>query len=223
MKRVNLFTTFHKDKDYTRYEEYSTCILKNLELPLKSINFLADDQEQMCIGLSFFANVVNKSEVKCVKANFESRERRPTYNDFFELMDKKEFKDDINILCNADIYLSDLDSIEQHFTEGSKICLALSRWDMQLNGGFEHFSRADSQDTWIFDGNPNVRTDLDFGMGVAGCDNRLAWELEAKGFDVRNPSSSIKTYHIHISGVRNYINGGHIERIPAPYKLVTPY
>jgi hypothetical protein len=61
-------------------------------------------------------------------------------------------------------------------------------------------------------------------MGVAGCDNRLAYELEQAGFIVINPSLSIKTYHLHLTNIRNNINevGQNIIIIPPPYKMVIP-
>jgi len=225
MKKFNLFTTYHKHKDPSRYAEYVFCLFNNMKMPFNSINFLdfyADNEEQTPFGILEIDDIIKKfrNEIKCEKYNFESVQRRPLYNDFFELMDNEKFKDDINILCNADIYFSDLECIHQHFSEGSKICLALSRWDFNAQGGYDHLFRSDSQDTWIFNGNPNFRTTLSYGMGKGGCDNRLAYDLEQEGFVVLNPSCSIKTYHHHLSNIRTWTQE---EKIPPPYKLLNPY
>jgi hypothetical protein len=102
--------------------------------------------------------------------------------------------------------------------------LALSRYDFDAKGNIQPFLRADSQDTWVFYGNPRIRTELEYGMGIAGCDNRLAYDIQAHGYNVVNPSHSIKTFHLHNSNVRNYLNDQNepIERIPQPYLLVNP-
>jgi hypothetical protein len=86
------------------------------------------------------------------------------------------------------------------------------------------FDRADSQDTWIFKGGVNQVSGADFTMGIAGCDNAIAHLLEQHGYNVINPSRTIKTYHLHLTNIRNYtdISGNAIQRIQPPYKLINP-
>jgi Ca2+-binding EF-hand superfamily protein len=59
---------------------------------------------------------------------------------------------------------------------------------------------------------------------VHNCDNRLAYDIQAHGYNVINPCHTIKTYHLHNSNIRNYLNDKNepIERIPQPYLLVNP-
>ena len=59
---------------------------------------------------------------------------------------------------------------------------------------------------------------------VHNCDNRLAHDIQSHGYNVINPSHTIKTYHLHNSNIRNYLNDRNepIERIPQPYLLVNP-
>jgi len=59
---------------------------------------------------------------------------------------------------------------------------------------------------------------------VHNCDNRLAYDIQAHGYNVINSCHTIKTYHLHNSNIRNYLNDKNepIERIPQPYLLVNP-
>jgi hypothetical protein len=210
----NLFTTFYTDINEVRNKELLFCMDKNLSQPFHKIVLLLESDADMQDFVSLFGHD-DRVYLKVVG-------KRPTFNDFFKVMDEAIFSEGINILCNSDIFFLDIDIN----LPDEKTCYALSRWDYVNDNDFSHFCRADSQDTWIFKGNHNFRLkeELDFTMGVAGCDNRLAYELKEAGFNVLNPSKSIKTFHYHNSQIRNYIqNGEVIQRVPPPYYLVEPY
>ena len=125
-------------------------------------------------------------------------------------------------------------SIENHniiisdYLINNKTCLALTRWDISdkddYKNGAVFFDRPDSQDTWIFRGGIPQMAGAEFGLGLCGCDNSIAYMIEQCGYNVINPSRTIKTYHLHLTNVRNYIDvvGQVIERIPPPYKLLHP-
>jgi hypothetical protein len=221
--KINLFTSFYKDKNEDRARELLMCLDMNLYVGYDSINIISDTEEESHFALKYVEQ--NAIISICKKFDFNYLDRRPNFNDFFELMDKEQFNGDINVLCNSDIYIRDLNRVKDFMSQfiGKKTCLALSRWDVQGLGEPIHFMMADSQDTWVFLGNPKFHTETDYGMGIAGCDNKLAYELEQGGFEVLNPSCSVKTYHHHLSNVRNYIKGDVVDRVPPPYKLVTPY
>jgi hypothetical protein len=210
---VNLFTTYYKDKNEVRDKELQFCLDKNLSQDFKNIMLFMESEKDED---RFWNTHEHDGRISTIVMG-----KRPTFNDFFKEMDFFCFEQGINILCNSDIFFLDIDIN----IPDEKTCYALSRWDYVNDNDFTHFSRADSQDTWIFKGNPKFRLkDLDFTMGVAGCDNRLAHELKEAGFNVLNPSKSIKSFHYHNSGVRNYIqNGEVIQRVPPPYYLVEPY
>lgn len=140
-------------------------------------------------------------------------DKRPTYNDFFELSAK--FKDDVNVIANSDIFFDH--TILQAKSIKFKQCFALSRWDVEKDGTVKHFKRNDSQDVWIIRGECELRTG-NFYLGIAGCDNRIAYELSKK-YIVTNPSTTIRPLHLHLTGVSNY---NPKDAIPQPYKMVTP-
>jgi len=111
--------------------------------------------------------------------------------------------------------------------------LSLTRWDVKADNVFNTnnhvdssvlFDTPDSQDTWIFMGGVPQISGADFTLGKAGCDNSIAYMLEQSGYNVLNPSRTIKTYHLHLTNIRNYTDvvGHAIERIQPPYKLLYP-
>ena len=88
--------------------------------------------------------------------------------------------------------------------------LALLRWDVTASGEAVIFGpRADSQDTWILLSD-SVRAHtwpyatFDFPLGKPGCDNAFAAHMLRERFVLCNPALTFKTYHLHLSNVRNY-------------------
>ena len=197
---INLYTSFYQDKDEVRQSELLYCLNQNISNPLIDKIYLMVEGE------------VNLPESdKIIIVNF----KRPTYRDFFELVNRTvPHKDDISIVCNTDIYfnhtLSLLDVQERQ-------CIALSRWDFKKEGLKLHNERY-SQDTWIFKGKiRNVRF-ADFYMGIPGCDNRIAYELNRCGYRLLNPATTIQSIHYHQSDLHNYDQ--ETPKIPKPYLYV---
>lgn len=142
---------------------------------------------------------------------------RPSFNQLFKLgTSKLQSKMDITIIANSDIYFTNesIHLIKQHITPDT--CFALSRWDIK-NGNATLFNRADSQDVWVFQGDIPQMEGADFGLGIPGTDNAIAYILSKNGYRVLNPALTIKTYHLHESNVRNY---DYTNKVPPPYKLV---
>ena len=143
---------------------------------------------------------------------------RLSYNYYFNKINLITNPEDINIICNSDIYLDE--SITNALSIKVNECYALSRWDIKLDGSHEFFDRPDSQDTWIFRGEIKNNIYGDILLGTPGCDNRIAYEIEKAGYILSNPSKKIKTYHVHSSNIRNYNPSA--DRVPGPYKVIHP-
>jgi hypothetical protein len=125
---------------------------------------------------------------------------RPTYQDFFTILnnekqDRFQDEDCVLIAANSDIYFHE-DAIGQikHIITADT-ALALSRWDHTRNG-LRHHNRWDSQDVWIVK-NKFLPGDYEITLGLPGCDNRIAAELQKAGYIVKNPSLDIKAVHFH--------------------------
>lgn len=200
-----LVTTYYNDRVKERDSELLTCIRANLtNKAIDSVVVLVEE-----------GTVLPFNHPKLI---WEWQKTRPTYNDFFNTANKYNYG--LSIIANTDIYFDEynLGIIKVAIKENE--CYALSRWDIQLGGDSIHHCSRDSQDVWIFKG--KIRNIYgDFFIGKCACDNRIAHEISEVGYDVINPSKTIKSYHLHITGVRNYrrVEG---EVIPKPYKLIQP-
>jgi hypothetical protein len=197
---VNLYTSFYQDKDAKRQKELLYCLNQNILNPLIDNIFLIVEGE-----------VKLPVSGKLIIVNAE----RPTYRNFFDLVnDTVTSANDISIVANSDIYFNDtlaqLDIKERQ-------CVALSRWDKRKDGLRLHNERF-SQDTWIFKGKiRNVRF-CDFYLGIPGCDNRIAYELNRAGYRLFNPATKIQSIHYHQTDLHNYDHN--TPKIPKPYLYI---
>lgn len=193
---LNLLVNYYIDKNIERQTELDFCLSENINSGLFDNIFVFSDTEFK----SEFANV------------FYVKSERPTYNDYFDFANLKTKKDDIWILSNTDIIFND--TIKKVLSINLKnTILALSRNDC---------IRPDSQDVWIWQNEIRKPFECNFNLGIAGCDNRIAYLMNERGYNVINPCSIIKVEHIHKSNVRNYIKDGVVERLLPPYRLVNP-
>jgi hypothetical protein len=165
---------------------------------------------------------------QCLERNIDHRliddviklEGRPTFREFFSRVNGVADDSDISIIANSDIFFDETLKYVEALARGE--CYALSRWDVANDGRVNLYDKADSQDTWIFRGSiyPVAVESANFTMGLPGCDNRLAQILAEAGYQVSNPSRTIRTNHLHLSGVKHYSWNDY--RVPGPYLLVPP-
>jgi hypothetical protein len=172
-----------------------------------------DPKRKKEIDLCLDKNLSNKYLNTIV---IESQERL-TYSFYFKTINLITLPEDINIICNSDIYFDQ--SISNCSDIKKNECYALSRWDLNPDGQFSFYNRIDSQDTWIFRGEISKNIYSEILLGVPGCDNRIAYEINKAGYKLINLGRKIKTYHAHASNIRNYNNS---DRVPGPYKTIEP-
>jgi hypothetical protein len=143
--------------------------------------------------------------------------KRLMYADVIRWIYETAPRDILVAFANADIFLdapswrglwsTDIESVPKF--------LALLRWDVasataQGVAQAKLFGpRADSQDTWVLSSNAVKAvawdwTALQFPFGQGGCDNAITLEMFKKKFLVANPALTMKTYHLHGSGIRTY-------------------
>lgn len=197
---VNLYTSFYQDKNPVRQKELLYCLIKNIENPLiDNIYLLVEGQVEL-----------PKSD-KLIIVN----SKRPTYRDFFDFVNSTVLSaNQISIIANTDIYFNHtLSALDLH----DRQCIALSRWDKRKEGLRLHNEKY-SQDSWIFKGKiRNVRF-CDFYLGIPGCDNRIAYELNRAGYRMFNPANKIQSIHYHQSDLHNY--DCTTTKIPKPYLFI---
>ena len=184
MQKINLFISYFQCGDDDRQKELDFCLEHNKKSGL-------------------FHSIINF-------------DKRPMYSDFFQRT--KEHNECINVFANADIYFNDTINLVRLMSKNE--AYALTRWEESDDGiiSFEEkhtynkeAKARHSQDVWVFNGSVDKYIYGDFHIGVAGCDNRIAYEIERAGYKLSNPSDVIQCIHKHKEESRNY-------NVPAGYK-----
>ena len=186
---MNLFINLYKCKNDHRQQEILECLEKNICNPFIDVYVLNE-------GFDLPATV-----------NQKFIDHRPTYNDLFEYANQVG---GIKIIANNDIYFDESIKKADRILDGE--CYALTRYNM--DGKFET-DWGGSQDVWIF--KDPIKVKGDFHLGILGCDNRIAYEIDKAGYFVTNPAKTIKTHHNHSSDYRTY---SQTEKIKPPYKII---
>jgi hypothetical protein len=201
--KTTLVTPFYTDKNEDRQKELLTCLEKNIECPeIDQIVLIIDDKTKV-------------KRHKKVKVQYV--ESRPTYTDMFNIANRYNATG-IKIIANTDIYFDFVNIVKIKSSLEEDMCFALSRWDVQADGDIVHHASWDSQDTWIFKGFIKPVSG-NFFMGRPGCDNRIAYEIMTAGYKVRNPSRSIRSFHLHVTQVHNYVRNEE-QTVKMPYMLL---
>lgn len=199
-----LITTYYSEKDDERKKELFQAIFNNCTNPLISnIRIICES------GADEINQIDGKIDVISVN-------RRPTFKDLIDVANNLN-SDIIKIIANTDIYFDESLTLASKITNDQVFCL--TRWNQTMDGNIEFFPNFKSQDTWIF--KSKLPTDIgEYFLGLPGCDNRFAFELTSKGFNVCNPSLSVRTIHLHNSNQRNYHK--QLDRVPGLYAYVLP-
>lgn len=197
---VYLLIPFYKDKKNSRNKELLYCLKKNLSNKLITQVIAVCDSR---IKLKHHPKIH-------VIINDGVRQKFSHLSELGGLFNPNG----INIIANADIFFKDEDIKKLIKIDYTNNVVALSRWDIIKNSKPKHHDHKDSQDVWAFKGKLNI--DGDFEMGKAGIDNRLAYEI-GLNYNIVNPSNTIKSYHLHLSNIRNYEPK---DSVPPPYLRV---
>lgn len=203
---IRLFTSYFDEEDKQRRYEFDLCLQRNIENPLIDFIHLFCETDQ----LPDFADVD--------KIIIHEAQKRPTYGDFFEVM--REYIGQITILANSDIYFDE--TIDKVNDMRLSQCYAITRRELGNNEQILPFSGSHvewSQDAWIFRKAPEnvgrkyfevlaenvagTRELIPFNLGVAGCDNHIAYLLK-HAYDIVNPYHDIRAIHVHKEEKRNY-------------------
>jgi hypothetical protein len=193
-------TQYYKSDTTKRRQEIDACLTKNLDC-------------------SVIDKVVLLNETACAPKHAKLQEivvgKRLTYADTMRWIYEKAPRDTMIVFANADIFL-DAESWRTLWSTDIETVpkfLALLRWDVETESATASAKlfgpRADSQDTWVISSNAVKAVDwdwdaLNFPFGKGGCDNAITLELFKKRFLIANPALTLKTYHLHASGVRTY-------------------
>jgi uncharacterized protein YueI len=196
---LNIFYNYYKDENVERQKEIDYCYSR----------ILSGKYDKIYIISEFPENVENNIIIS----------GKPSYNDIFKVINEKTTESDINIVINSDCFIDDesLEKLRINLQDNEFWCL--TRRDIESINPFRFkdlYRSHDSQDCWIFKGKVNV--DVNFTMGISGCDNKIAYLFHQKGYTILNPSKDINVFHYHLTNLRRYSK----TPLPKPYVLISP-
>jgi hypothetical protein len=204
-----LITGFYLDPDPARRRELLECLSRNaMNDMIEEVHVLAEDAIEPSDLVESLSPAI-RSKLRVVL-----QRGRLSFQSLFAYANAQSVARQV-IIANAGIYFDDSLRRLQNFDLSNRL-LCLSRWDVQPDGNARFFEHPGSQDAWIFE-KPIRAFRCDFPLGVPACDSRLAWEAERAGLMVSNPSRSVHANHLHLSGIRRYVE---CERLLGPTKSV---
>jgi hypothetical protein len=192
-------TQYYRPEKVQRRQEIDACLKKNLACTFIDRVVLLNESE--CAN-----------QFACKKMEEIVIKKRLSYADVIRWIYETAPPNILVAFANADIYFDDASLRLLWSTDLQEVpkFLALLRWDDVPGKEPVLFGpRADSQDAWFLSSTAvkAVQWDwsaLDFPFGKGGCDNAITVEMFKKRFLVSNPAMTLKTYHMHSSGVRTY-------------------
>ncbi len=206
--KVILLTTFYKESNVARLNEYKLCLEYNILNPfIYEIHVFYENMHKV-EPEKFLLHPKVKLHNYDYDKNGDLLFRH--YIDFAN----NNLKDTVVIISNTDIYFDDSLKKLYDYDLAGKV-LALTRYNDGRYGFLDekYWSRNTlSQDSWIFKA-PIRGFDSNIVIGWLGSDNRIAYEMSKSGLEVTNPSLDIKTWHIHKSSVRPRLRAGTYQRI----------
>lgn len=214
--RVHLFLPFYKPKSADRQLEILQCLQKNVECKFMQRIYL-------CVEPGYDRTFIVESEkIEIVE---QTEEKRQTFADIFSLANSKalEFGQKnkiVAVVANCDVYFDK--SLKNLSALSDEDFVALSRWDpIQSSGRLKLHPKAYwSQDSWIFRPPCRIPSEtIDFGFGMPGCDNRIAFLARQHGYSVSNPCKTIVMVHLHEEKGRAYTEA---DRIDGEYLFIAP-
>lgn len=223
---IYLYISAYNEQNLARRKELIECFSRNTEAGFKIIHVLSEGHDCLLDHARKFG------ACNPIQTLFRYPViGRPTVQQYIDMANliEADDPDSLHIIANSDIFFIP-ETLEQlrSLPWDQKLFVALSRYDVTSGGAHVLLDRWDSQDTFVWRGECNVR-DADCPLGFAGSDNSLCWKFKAAGYKVVNPSRDIKTMHLHLVQVNNYREGGNNRNAvkadhicPEPYHLVTP-
>jgi hypothetical protein len=213
---INLYVSYYIDPRPDRAKEIDACLKTNLasghfDTATIYTDVPAQELAERFAGLTAGCNVI-----------FNHDTPRPTFAQMFDhARSMTGSMEVVHVFANSDIVF-DSTIIAGAKTITTKQAFALTRWDMTVDHRAVFMDRVDSQDVLMLKGVIADVPGANFTQGAAGCDNKIAFLLKQAGYKVLNPSKDIRTYHMHLSGVRNYSIVKDRKEIKPPFLTVPP-
>ncbi len=193
---MNYYTEYWDCENEDRNFEVITCINKNIKSNLFNNIFIYSEKEE------------KRLLVKSITTP------RITYQNVFD-----DCIEGINVFCNSDIEFDETIKLAKNIKNDEFYALTRYENNIKLHKFDDPYQGQDSQDVWIWKDACKIKN-ANFTLGLPGCDNKIAYFAVVGGYKVKNPSLSIKTYHSHITNIRNGSSTDLSKRLPPPYVMV---
>ena len=131
-----LYTTYYKEDNNYRKNEFLTCLKINISNTAISKIIVFNEGESIA-----YLGPYRIEEIFI--------DKRPTYQDFINYINANSNQEDVQIIANTDIYFDKNIEVLKHINL-KDTCLALSRWDTTDTIRPKLYNRNDSQDVWVF-------------------------------------------------------------------------
>jgi hypothetical protein len=155
------------------------------------------------------------------------KQDRSTFSEMLDMARKLAGDGEVVVIANSDIIFDETIKLAEGIKPSEAYCLA--RWDgpvimKDFNDRIAGICTSDawlnqnpeSADAWVLREPIRDIPDCDFGLGIWGCDGAFAERLSRAGYEVSNPSQSIKCYHVHQSNFRT----SQFPQAPKPWATV---
>jgi len=193
---MNYYVEYWDCGNEERNKEVIDCINKNIKLNIfKNIFIFSKSKE----------NRLQLPVINC---------ERVTYQFIFD-----NCINGVNIFANSDMEFDETINLANNIKSDEFYALTRYEDNMLLHKHDDPYKGYDSQDVWIWRDSCKIKN-ANFFLGLPGCDNKIAFIAESYGYNVKNPSKSIKTYHRHKTNIRDGTSADLSKRLPPPYKLV---
>ena len=196
--KINLILQTYPEKNVDRLNELILCIVSNLQnnTVSKVINLCEGDSD------NYLPDIIRDHSKYTCKTGF----KRLTYKIAFDYSNE-HLNGEIVGLINTDIMLDQnfkIDILQKVLID--KVVIANSRHEIDLSNGnvfldenFKRMYHANTQDAWFYR-TPIQADNVDFELGLVGCDNAISHRLQIAGYIVFNMPERFKI--IHVDGLR---------------------
>jgi len=195
-----LIQTYH-EKNVDRLNELVLCILSNLQ------NVNVNKVINLCEGNddNYLPSIIRNHSKYVCKNGFE----RITYKKAIEFANENLHNQTVGLI-NTDIMLDEQFNIKElNKVLVDNVIIANSRHEIDITNGqiyldntFAQGFHAHTQDAWFFKTPIHIKphVDIDFELGILGCDNAIAHRLKLCNYKLYNMPERFKI--IHVDSVR---------------------
>lgn len=136
-----------------------------------------------------------------------------TFDMIFQKVNSITGPNDINIICGDGIFFDETISLAQNINH--KEMYALTCWDWYEENNIQFRDKPNSQSAWIVRG-PINNINGSFPLEAPSADSRIAYEFYGSGYEVLNPSKSIKVYKHNTNSI------GGLQPVSGPHLFIIP-